>query len=213
MVKYTKLSQIEHIIKRPGMYIGSIDKITDYMDIVDKTSNKIINKEIEYSPGLYKIFDEIASNAYDEAIRDNNVKNIHVNINDDMISIMNDGSAIEIKLHPEYNIYIPELIFSHLLTSSTFTEDKRFTAGTHGLGAKLTNVFSKKFIVEIGDPSTKQKYIQIFENNMQKINKPKITSYNKKPYVKISFIPDYQIFNFTNITSDLFHLFIKELMI
>ena len=47
MVKYTKLTQIEHIIKRPGMYIGSIDKITDYMDIVDKSSNKIISKEIE----------------------------------------------------------------------------------------------------------------------------------------------------------------------
>ena len=96
MKTYTKLTQIEHILKRPGMYIGSIDKIIDNMDIVDETSNKIINKEIEYSPGLYKIFDEIASNAYDEAIRDNNVKNIHVNINDDMISIMNDGSAIEI---------------------------------------------------------------------------------------------------------------------
>ena len=210
MVKYTKLTQIEHIIKRPGMYIGSIDKITDYMDIIDETSNKIINKEIEYSPGLYKIFDEIASNAYDEAVRDKNVKNIYVNINDDMISIMNDGSSIEIKLHKDSNIYIPELIFSHLLTSSTFTEDKRFTAGTHGLGAKLTNIFSKKFVIEIGDPSTKQKYIQVFENNMQKINKPKITSYNKKPYVKISFIPDYQKFNFTGLTSDLIQLFHKR---
>ena len=59
MVKYTKLTQIEHILKRPGMYIGSTDKITEFMDIVDLESNKIINKEIEYSPGLYKIFDEI----------------------------------------------------------------------------------------------------------------------------------------------------------
>jgi len=206
MVKYTKLTQIEHILKRPGMYIGSTDKITEFMDIVDLESNKIINKEIEYSPGLYKIFDEIISNAYDEAVRDKNVKNIYVNINDNMISIMNDGAAIEIKIHPKYKIYIPELIFSHLLTSSTFTENKRITAGTHGLGAKLTNVFSKKFIVEIGDPATKKKYTQIFENNMQKINKPKIKSYNEKPYVKISFIPDYQKFGFNKLTSDLIQL-------
>ena len=174
MVKYTKLTQVQHIIKRPGMYIGSIDKIVETMDIIDETSTKVINKEIEYSPGLFKIFDEIVSNAYDEAIRDKNVKNIYININDDVISVMNDGSSIEIKLHQEYNVYIPELIFSHLLTSSTFTEDKRITAGTHGLGAKLTNIFSKKFIIEIGDPSTKQKYIQIFENNMQKIKKTQI---------------------------------------
>ena len=189
------------------MYIGSIDKIIEIMDIIDETSNKVTSKEIEYSPGLFKIFDEIVSNAYDEAIRDKNVKNIYINTNDDMISVMNDGSSIPIKLHQEYNIYIPELIFSHLLTSSTFTEDKRITAGTHGLGAKLTNIFSKKFIVEIGDPSTKQKYIQKFENNMQKINKPKITSYNKKPYVKISFIPDYEKFKFINLTPDIKQLF------
>jgi len=210
MIKYTKLTQVQHIIKRPGMYIGSTDKVVDFMDIIDEKTNKIISKEIEYSPGLYKIFDEIASNAYDEAVRDKNVKNIHFNITDDLISVMNDGSSIEIKLHDEYKIYIPELIFSQLLTSSTFTEEKRITAGTHGLGAKLTNIFSKKFIVEIGDTSTKQKYIQIFENNLQKINVPKITSYNGKPYVKISFIPDYQKFKFENLTNDIKNLFYRR---
>ena len=91
---------------------------------------------------------------------------------------MNDGSAVEIKKHSEYDTYIPQLIFGELLTSSTFTEEKRITAGTHGLGAKLTNIFSKKFTVEIGDPINKKKYLQIFENNMQKINSPKITNYN-----------------------------------
>ena len=78
MKQYTKLSQIEHVLSRPGMYIGSINKEISYIDIFQ--NNKIIEKQIEYSPGLYKIYDEIISNAYDESIRTNLVKNIKINI-------------------------------------------------------------------------------------------------------------------------------------
>tara|TARA_X000000950_G_scaffold56161_1_gene67482 strand:+ start:134 stop:3367 length:3234 start_codon:yes stop_codon:yes gene_type:complete len=208
MKTYTKLSQIEHVLKRPGMYIGSIDKETTVMDIFN--NNKIIEKEIEYSPGLYKIYDEIISNAYDEAVRNKNVKNIYVNIIDDTISVMNDGSSVNIVIDKKNNIYIPELIFGHLLTSSTFTEEKRITAGTHGLGAKLTNIFSKKFEVEIGDSKNKLYYYQLFENNLSKINKPKIKKYSGKDYVKITFNPDYQRFGLDNLTNDIKALFQKR---
>ena len=81
-------------------------------------NGKIISKEIEYSPGLYKIYDEIISNAYDEAIRSKNVKNIYVEINNNEISIMNDGSAVEVKKHSEYNTYIPQLIFGEIHLAS-----------------------------------------------------------------------------------------------
>ena len=208
MKTYTKLSQIEHVLKRPGMYIGSIDKETTVMDIFN--DNKIIEKEIEYSPGLYKIYDEIISNAYDEAVRNKNVKNIYVNIIDDTISVMNDGSSVNIIIDKKNNIYIPELIFGNLLTSSTFTEEKRITAGTHGLGAKLTNIFSKKFEVEIGDSKNKLHYYQLFENNLSKINKPKIKKYSGKDYVKITFNPDYQRFGLDNLTNDIKALFQKR---
>ena len=204
MKTYKKLTQIEHILKRPGMYIGSTDKINEFVDLLE--DGKIINKEIEYCSGLYKIFDEIISNAYDEAIRDKNVKNIYVNIKNNTISIKNDGSFIEIKKHKEYKVYIPELIFGQLLTSSTFAEEKRITAGTHGLGAKLTNIFSKKFIIEIGDSKNKKYYKQVFEKNMQKINKPIIKEYKKKAYVKITFIPDYKKFHFDGLTNDFMKL-------
>ena len=195
------------------------------MDILE--DNSIVNKEIEYSSGLYKIFDEIISNAYDEAIRDPKVKNIYVDVSpstlgssggkrrkkmkggnsESMITIKNDGAAIDVVIHKEYKVYTPELIFGQLLTSSTFAEEKRITAGTHGLGAKLTNIFSKKFIIEIGDSRNKKHYVQIFENNMQKKGKPKIKKYSGEPYVQISFIPDYTKFGFTGMTQDLEKLF------
>ena len=210
MTNYTKLSQIDHVLKRPGMYIGSIEKEISIMDIFDNSTNKIIEKEIEYSHGLYKIYDEIISNSYDEAIRSKNVKNIYVDIIDNQISIMNDGSSVEIKIDQKNKVYIPELIFGHLLTSSTFTQEKRITAGTHGLGAKLTNIYSKKFEVEIGDSKNNKFYHQVFENNLSKINKPKIKPYKGKDYVKISFIPDYERFKIHKLTDDIKGLFQKR---
>ena len=205
MKTYTKLSQVEHIRKRPGMYIGSIDIENTNIDLFD--NNKIISKEIKYNPGLYKIFDEIISNAYDEAIRDKRVKNIYISVDNNTISVKNDGSAIDVVLDKKHNIYLPELVFGNLLTSSTFTEEKRITAGTHGLGAKLTNIFSDRFIVEVGDSKNKKLYKQIFENSMQKINKPNISKYNEGNFVKITFIPDYKVFGYDSLTEDMSNLF------
>ena len=55
--KYQKLTQIEHVLKVPGMYIGSIEEIEDLVWILKH--NKIVEKNIKFTPGLYKIFDEI----------------------------------------------------------------------------------------------------------------------------------------------------------
>src|SRR5690606_41053217 len=70
---------------------------------------------------------------------------------------------------------ISELIFGHLLTGSNYDDtEERFGAGRNGLGVKLTNIFSKKFIVETADG--KKRYKQTFKNNMSEIQEPEITS-------------------------------------
>lgn len=56
---YQKKSQLEHIILRPDSYIGSDQPITQNMWVWDETKNAIVSKSITYTPGLYKIFDEI----------------------------------------------------------------------------------------------------------------------------------------------------------
>ena len=67
----------------------------------------------------------------------------------------------------------------HLLTSSNYDDtEKKVTGGRNGFGAKLTNIFSKKFIIEIVDSKKKKKYVQEFSNNMSKIESPKITTYD-----------------------------------
>jgi len=79
------------------------------------------------------------------------MKEIRVVIDKDngCISIYNDGKGIPIVVHKEHKIYVPELIFGHLLTSSNYDDDEKKTVGgRNGYGAKLTNIYSNRFIVE-----------------------------------------------------------------
>lgn len=194
--KYKKFTQIEHVLARPGMYIGEIATITSEQWILNPDGNKIINKFVKWNPGIYKIFDEIVTNASDECQRNKGVKNIYITINseDDTISVMNDGSGIPIQIHKEHGIYVPELIFGNLLSSSNYDDSKkRTTGGLNGLGAKLTNIYSTEFIIET--VSSGEKYTQIFRENMSIIEKPKIEkTKSEKDYCKITFKPDFNKF-------------------
>ena len=187
MTEYKKYSQREHVLARPGMYVGDTTNSTSSMWIKTEKGMEYISGE--WNPGIYKIFDEIVTNASDEVQRNKSVKNIKVEIADTYISVYND-SGIPIELHNEYKIYIPELIFANLLTSSNFDDSKeRTTGGLHGLGAKLTAIFSKEFIVETAKDG--KKYIQTFKDNLSVISKPKISK-SSSEYTKITFTPDYE---------------------
>jgi DNA topoisomerase-2 len=215
--KYQKLTPIEHILMRPGMYIGSKDKIEQNLFVFDQQTNKIINKTISYIPGLYKIYDELIVNAYDQTIRDPTVTSIKINIDLDKneISVENDGKGIDVVIHPEHKIYIPELIFGQLLTSTSFSDDEstsKITGGIHGLGAKLTNIFSTFFQVQVGDSVNKKKFSQIYKNNLSNKSKPVITNYNKpNGYVKITFQPDLQYFKSDKLDNDIYGLMLKRI--
>ena len=56
---YQKKTQLEHIILRPDSYIGSVEPCSQNMWIWDSEKSAIVSKSITYTPGLYKIFDEI----------------------------------------------------------------------------------------------------------------------------------------------------------
>merc|ERR1719454_1907772 len=105
---------------------------------------------------------------------------ITINKAEGSISVMNNGKGIPVQMHKDHNCYVPELIFGHLLTSDNYNDaEKKVTGGRNGYGAKLTNVFSKKFIIETADKKAGQKYTQVFEDNMSKKNKPKLQDYAK----------------------------------
>ena len=130
---------------------------------------------MRYVPALYKIFDEILVNASDNFVRDSSgMDTIRVDLDLDKgrISVMNNGKGIPIEQHKKHKMYIPEMVFGHLLTSDNYDDSqKKITGGRNGYGAKLTNIFSTKFKVETVNEDSGKKYVQEWSSNMKKANK------------------------------------------
>ena len=219
---FVKKTQLEHIIDIPDTYIGSIEKTDVDTWIYDEENEKIIYKNIKYIPGLYKIFDEVLVNAIDQHVRTENDEKILNKVNlikvnfdtlNNSISVYNNGEGIPIIEHKEHGVYIPELIFGHLLTSSNYDKnEEKITGGKNGYGAKLANIFSKTFKIETVDAERKLKYVQTFEKNMTIKNPPIITKSTAKPYTIIDFSPDLERFGIENIDSDTLKLMKKRVI-
>lgn len=195
--KYQKLDQIEHVLKRPGMYIGEVKRTTEELWVWDDSINKIVKKLTTYSPGFVKIFDEILTNAQDASKLDSSITQIKISFDNESISVFNNGKGIPIEIHKEHGVHVPELIFGHLLSGSNYNDNqKRIVGGLHGIGAKATAIFSKRFEIDIIDENSGQHYNQVFENNLSIKNPPIIKkAKSKKGHVKITFTPDYPRFS------------------
>lgn len=224
---YKKHKHEEHILKIPDTYIGSVEYNEDEIWLLND-DKKMEKTKLLYIPGLYKIFDEIVVNALDQwqrlktkkevfaknsKIHINEVKNIKIDydIDNNEISVYNDGDGIDIALHPEHNLYIPEMIFGQLLTSTNYDEnEKKITGGKNGYGAKLTNIFSTTFTIETVDSVRKKHFIQTYRNNMKIKETPIIKDYKDTPYTRITFKPDLERFKIQKLDHDFIKLIEKR---
>jgi DNA topoisomerase-2 len=222
--KYQQKTDHQHILDNPDTYIGAVEKLDSLEWILDKEKNKIVEKNIEIVPGLFKLFDEGIVNCRDHVVRmlqaiQNKVENalpvtyIDISIQEDGTIIMtNDGNGIDVAQHPEYKIWIPELIFGHLRTSTNYDKtEKKIVGGKNGFGFKLVLIWSTFGSVETVDHVRGLKYYQEFKNNLKVIGLPKISKCTgKKPYTKITFKPDYARLGMSGLTPDLIALFQKR---
>jgi len=194
------LTPEQAVLHRPASYIGSVNDAEIDTWIPD-TSGKMGHKQCIYNPGLYKIFDECITNALDEAYR-SGVKDIKVNFTNDSFSVWNDTKiGIPIEIHKEHKIYVPEMIFSHVHSSSNYDDTQdRVWAGTNGVGAKAAVIYSLYSEIEI--TYNKKKYNQTFENNLTIRNKPKITACGSGNTVKITIKPDFKRFGMKDFSSN-----------
>ena len=184
--------------------------------IYDGDAKKMIKKKVFLCPALLKIYDEILVNAADNFQREGNTTSIDISAQFSkekglMIAISNDGNCIPIVKHNEEKIYVPELVFGHMLTGSNFDDkSQRVTGGSHGYGAKLTNIFSSHFSVEIVDSDRRSRYHQIWSDNMKDISDPLIVEsplntkdeWPTRSSTKITFQPDLKRFHMTDYGSD-----------
>ncbi|CAH8866181.1 unnamed protein product [Trichobilharzia szidati] len=210
---YQKKTQLEHILLRPDSYIGSTLKDVQPMWVLDENQECMVNREISYSPGLYKIFDEILVNAADNKVRDPTMTCIKIDINpaENMVRIWNDGKGIPVVHHKVENVYVPTLIFGHLLTSSNYDDtERKVTGGRNGYGAKLCNIFSKKFIVETSSKEYKKSFRQVWVENMTKTSEPKISADKGEDFTSITFYPDLARFGMTELEHDTVALFTRR---
>lgn len=206
---YKKKDLHNHILDRPETYIGGTKKINEDLFVYEE--NCIIKKNVNYCPAFIKIFDEILVNAIDHSVRDTTVTYIKVDIEKEtgIISIENNGNGIPIEVHPEYDIYVPELVFGNLLTSSNYDDTKeRIVGGMNGLGGTCANIFSEHFTVETCN--SKYKYKQTFKDNMKNKHDPIITKNKAKPYTKITFLPDYRRLDMDSLDSESYSLLLKR---
>jgi DNA topoisomerase-2 len=207
--KYELLDEIEHVLKRPGMYIGSTKPhdSTEYLF----NGQKFEKEQIQYNPGFLKLFDEIVSNSVDESKRNHNLNQLTVTYNEKTheISIFDNG-GIPVIIHDVQQQWIPEMIFSNLRAGSNFNDsESRTVAGTNGVGSTLTNIFSKKFTIQTADG--KNMFTQTFTENMGKRSEPKIQKSDKK-FTEISFIADFERFGMSGVDESHINMIRKRLI-
>jgi DNA topoisomerase-2 len=129
---------------------------------------------------------------------------VTIDTEENTITVYNNGRGIPIEMHSKEKMYIPELIFGHLLSSSNYDdEEKKLTGGRNGYGAKLTNIYSLEFSIDTADKNTHQKYKQTWSNNMGVCGKAKITKNTKgEEYTSVTFKPDLKRFGMDKIDDD-----------
>lgn len=190
--KYQKMTDREHILKKPDTYIGTIEptETMEYVataDLAPATNGDatalLTRRPITYIPGLYKLFDEGMVNMRDHVVRQAQAVSdgkpdalpvttleVEIDPSDGTIHMTNDGNGIDVAQHPEHKLWIPEMIFGHLRTSTNYDENKKekIVGGKNGFGFKLVLIWSVWGRVETVDHVRGLKYIQEFRSNLRK---------------------------------------------
>lgn len=210
--KITKLTEKEHALRRPSMWIGSV-KNEESSQFIYKNGT-IEKQKVSYTPGLLKIFNEIVDNSIDEGVRTqfkySNV--IKITLEEDHFSVEDNGRGI-----PQNEVTIPEtgetllspvLAWTHLRAGSNF-EDNSNTIGANGAGSALTNFFSLKFIGITSDGSNE--ITVTCENNADSVE-TKVKK-SKSHGTKVISFPDFNRLDEKNFTQDYFKLIETRLYI
>lgn len=192
------LSDRDHMLMRPDMYIGSINEegVTMICNFEYKT--------LKVVPGLLKIINEIIDNSVDEAIRTNfkHANQINVNIEEDKlhgewsISVEDNGRGIPSVKYD--GIYQAEAAWTRAKSGTSFT-DNRTTIGMNGVGSFATNCFSKEFI---GKSSDGKKEITVYCKDSCDPTKIIVNERNKtgKTGTSIEFRPNLDLFKVNTIS-------------
>ncbi|MGM9969312.1 MAG: DNA topoisomerase IV subunit B [Anaeroplasma sp.] len=181
----TILEGLEHVRKRPGMYIGSTDE-----------------------RGLHHLVWEIVDNSIDEALAGYG-REITVTINEDnSITVEDNGRGVPCGLHPTGKNTM-EIIYTKLNAGGKFGGGGyKTTGGLHGVGASVVNALSSYMIVTSYRDG---KITQIkFEQGGSKVSDVSILGDTKRTGTTVTFKPDPTVFSTTVYSYDTIKTRIRE---
>ena len=211
--QYVKKTDIQHVLENPDTYCGSMEPTGYQTGVLE--GERVVVKEVDLVPGLYKLFDEAIVNCRDHYTRsllsENSVTRIDIDINQDtgMLRFKNNGPGIPIQKHSEYDVWIPELIFGHLRTSSNYDKSKKKrTGGKNGYGIKICFIWSVTGRIQLCCGG--KMYKQAFGANLTSIGSPSITKCKCKDYTLVEFTPDYARMGVSGITDEMNKVFMRR---
>jgi DNA topoisomerase-2 len=214
---YRKLNQREHVLEKPEMYGCSPERTQREAWLYDFGTGRMVRAAVTTPAGVERLFLEILSNALDEHYKARRAGldpgDIAVTMNERQIQVTSGGRGIAVEIHRETGVYNPQLIFGMFRSGSNYEPGQvRMWCGTNGLGAKLTNVFSSQFSVEVNDPRRRLAYFQEWRDNMRDCSKPEIVPYEgSETLVSVIYELDFARFGYAGgYTDDEFRLFARH---
>ncbi len=156
--------------RRPGMYIGGVDKT-----------------------GFHHLLWEIVDNSVDE-VMNGHASRIVVTLHADAktMSVADDGRGIPVDAHPKTGKSALEVIFTTLHAGGKFDNDAyKVAGGLHGVGASVVNALSKSLIAEVRRDG--ETYIQRYRRG-KPLGPVESGDPSRGSGTKVTFTPDPDIF-------------------
>jgi DNA topoisomerase-2 len=142
--EFKRLDDRDHVLQKPGMYIGSVGLMPRRVFFSGKPET------VSVCPGLLKIISELVDNSIDEHIRSKGraATEIRMECSETAVRVTDNGRGIPVRMF-EGELQ-PAVAWTALRAGTSFNESQTGPS-SHGVGSSVTNIFSKKFVGETHD--------------------------------------------------------------